>query len=51
MRAVWDGETVRVLSQQASGAVTSLAEANALALLAAETEHFEAGTPVRVLPL
>jgi molybdopterin molybdotransferase len=44
-----EGVSVQVMPNQASGAVTSFAEADALAVIPAETAHVEAGALVEVI--
>lgn len=50
-RAVLDGGRVTPLDNQASGAPTSMAWANALAIVPADSTGFDAGTVIEVLPL
>jgi molybdopterin molybdotransferase len=51
LRATLDGDRVTPLANQASGAPTSMAWANCLAVVPAETESLSAGDQVQVLSL
>lgn len=50
-RATLDGDTVTTLHNQASGAVTTMAEADALVMVPLESSGLAAGDEVDVLPL
>ncbi len=50
-RAVLEGDRITPLDNQASGAATSMAWANALVIVPADSTGFDAGASVEVLPL
>jgi molybdopterin molybdotransferase len=49
-RAILEDGVVRVLANQASGAVVAMARANALCVVAADTTKIESGSLVDVIP-
>jgi len=51
LRAIWDGETVRLADSQDSSALAALAQANCLIDRPAHADEIEAGTPVPCLLL